>query len=442
MILGGFLAVLLPAFRAGAQDAPLWRTNQNGVSVDIKDWDLPKLLQKISAATGWRVYIEPGTTANVTARFKDVSMEEALNRLLARVNYTRDVSNGIPRLLVYRTVAGAATQAVEIPKPDAPRDYRIPNELIIRLKRNSRESIDDIARALGAKVLERDESLRLYRLQFADEAAANAAAGQLGGDTSVARVDSNYVVDPPTLAQSDPLAAPAGPASLLNPTTPANGKVLGLIDTAVQMQAPMQPYSLTPLSVVGQPNPSDDLITHGTSMFETMLQAMADAPGKILPVDVYPDGDSTTTYELAEGIIAAVNAGANPISISSGGTGDSSMLRDLIAEGTQKGILFVAASGNTPGTAPTYPAAYPGVLAVTASGPNGQLAPYADDGSFVQAMAPGTSIVFLNGQAWQVQGTSPATAFASASIVEMMNSQHLTLSQAVTQFVQSHPPPR
>ena len=108
----------------------------------------------------------------------------------------------------------------------------------------------------------------------------------------------------------------------------------------------------------------------------------------------------------------------------------------------QKGILFVAASGNTPGTALTYPASYPGVLAVTASDPNGQLASYADDGSFVRAMEPGTSIVYLNGQAWQVEGTSTATAFATAAIAQIVNQQHVTVSQAVTQFIQSHPPPK
>jgi hypothetical protein len=435
--------VLLFAWPALAGDDALWHTNQSGVSVDIKDWKLPKLLQKISAATGWRVYMERGTSATITARFKEVTLDEALQRLLHNVNYVRNVSsNGVPQLLVYRTVATAATEFVEAPKPELKKDYRIPNELIVRLKRNSPESIDDIAKALGAKILERDDALRLYRLQFADETAANAAASQLAGDPSVARVDSNYLVDPPAPAQSDMLGSRAGPPSLLNPKAPANGLVVGLIDTAVQMQNQMQPYSMTPLSVVGQPDPSADQITHGTSMFETMVQGMADAPSKILPVDVYPSGDSTTTYEVAEGIIAAVNAGANPINLSLGGTGNSSMLADLIAEGTQKGILFVAASGNSPGTATTYPAAYPGVLAITASSPNGQLAPYADDGSFVQAMEPGTSVVYLNGQAWQVQGTSTATATATASIAQIVNEQHIPLSQAVTQFIQSHPPPK
>lgn len=183
-------------------------------------------------------------------------------------------------------------------------------------------------------------------------------------------------------------------------------------------------------------------------------------------MDVYPTGDSTTTYEVIEGITAAINPGAatssssattqnsgpttpnsvntpgaNIINLSLGGTGDSALLQSLIEEGTQKGVLFVAASGNDGGTAPNYPAAYSGVLAITASGPNGQLASYADDGSFVRAMAPGTAIVYLNGQPWEVVGTSTATAFATASIAQIINEQHVSVNQAVTQFIQSHPPP-
>jgi microcompartment protein CcmK/EutM len=438
----GCVAVWLLASPARAAEAPLWRTNQAGVDVDIKNWELPRLLRSISAATGWRVFIEPGTSASVTAKFKNVPVDEALSRLLARVNYSKCVTNGVPQLLVYRTVAGAATQAIEPPKVEPKKEYRIPNELLVRLKRNSTESIEEIAKALGAKILGRDDRLKLYRLQFADEAAATAAANQLTGDTSVAFVDSNYVVDPPAPAQNNPVTSPASPTSSLNPKTPVNGMVIGLIDTAVQMQSQLQPYSLTPISVVGQPDASTDQITHGTSMFEAMMERMADAPSRVLPVDVYPSGDSTTTYEVAEGIIAAINNGANPINLSLGGTGDSSVLRSLIAEGEQKGILFVAASGNTPGTATTFPASYPGVLAVTASDGNGQLASYANDGPFVRAMEPGTAIVYLNGQAWEVQGTSTATAFATASIAQIINQQHVTMSQAVTQFIQSHPPPK
>jgi hypothetical protein len=435
------LAAAFGSLPARAADSLLWSTNKNSVSVDIKDWPLPSLLAKIAGATGWRVILEPGTSASITAKFQNVSAGEALNRLLGNISFAKDSTNGVPRLLVFHTTARAATEIIA-PSLAGPRDYRIPNELIVRLKRNSTESIDDIAKALGAKVVGRDDRLKLYRLQFADAAAANAAATQLGSDSSVGMIDSNYVVDRPNPVVSAPLLAGASatPAIKVNPV--ANGVVIGLIDTAVQMQNGFDQYSLPALSVVGQPNEPADQITHGTSMFETLLQGMANDPSKILPVDVYPSGDSTTTYEVIEGAAAAINSGANIINLSLGGTGNSSTLQSLITEGTQKGVLFVAASGNDGGTAPTYPAAYPGVLAVTASDANGQLASYADDGSFVRAMTPGTSIVYLNGQPWEVQGTSTAAAFASSAIAQIINEQHISVSQAVTQFIQSHPPPR
>jgi hypothetical protein len=53
------------------------------------------------------------------------------------------------------------------------------------------------------------------------------------------------------------------------------------------------------------------------------------------------------------------------------------------------------------------------VNAVTALGQPGQLASYANYGSFVEMALPGSSIVYLGNQAYVVQGTSPATAYAS-----------------------------
>jgi hypothetical protein len=49
-----------------------------------------------------------------------------------------------------------------------------------------------------------------------------------------------------------------------------------------------------------------------------MLEAMPSDPSKILPVDVSGSGDSTTTYEVMEGVLAAINGGANPINLSLG----------------------------------------------------------------------------------------------------------------------------
>jgi hypothetical protein len=228
----------------------------------------------------------------------------------------------------------------------------------------------------------------------------------------------------------------------LNPPSD-NGRVVGLVDTAINAPDQFQKYMLTPISVVGAPDPPTDQPSHGTAMLETILGAMASNPSMILPVDVYGSGETTTTYDVMEGIVQAVNAGANPINLSLGGTGDSSMLESLIAQAQQKGVEFVAASGNTPGTEDTYPAAYPGVLAVTASAPNGQLAPYADDGSFVQTMLPGTAMVVWNGQEWIVQGTSTATANMTGAITALENKNpNLTVQQAAASLILIHPAPK
>jgi thermitase len=158
---------------------------------------------------------------------------------------------------------------------------------------------------------------------------------------------------------------------------------------------------------------------------------------KILPVDVYGPNESTSTFSVAQGIAAAINGGANVINLSLGSTGDSSALRDIIAQGEQRGIAFYAAAGNSPVTTPTYPAAYPGVVAVTASDDNGQIASYANHGSFVQMVAPGDNVVGFNGQSYLVEGTSTATAFASGMAAALADSHHECADQAQSLLKQS-----
>lgn len=177
-------------------------------------------------------------------------------------------------------------------------------------------------------------------------------------------------------------------------------------------------FLLPAISVAGESSANSSSPTHGTSMAETILRSLAAmnngaSSAQILPVDVYGNNATTTTFDVAYGIYQAVNAGANPINLSLGSSGDSTFLHNTIQSASQQGVLFFAAAGNTPVTTPTYPAAYPEVVAVTAGNNQGQIANYANRGSFVDIVAPGTSIVYFNGQAYYVSGTSAATAYAT-----------------------------
>ena len=162
---------MLAASAASAADALDWRAKQNQVDADIQTWDLSTLLKKIARQTGWKVYVEKGAETSVSVKFKNVPEDEALRRLLGKLNYSKDQTNGVSRLFVYRTAAKAATQVVVAEK----KDYRIANEDLVKLKRGATNSIDQLAKAVGAKVIGRNDGLGLYRLQFDD--AASAAAG-------------------------------------------------------------------------------------------------------------------------------------------------------------------------------------------------------------------------------------------------------------------------
>ena len=52
-------------------------------------------------------------------------------------------------------------------------------------------------------------------------------------------------------------------------------------------------------------------------------------------------------------------------------------------------------------------------MAVTAGDSTGQVASYANHGSFVDMIAPGTSVITFNGQTYIVTGTSASTAYAA-----------------------------
>jgi thermitase len=291
--------------------------------------------------------------------------------------------------------------------------------LLIKVKPGT--DIDALAKSLSAKVVGRDDKMGIYRLQFEDEAATEVALAKLKTNASVESVDYNYIYDVPVVPRAVSSSA-TGPVSL---TLDANSKndpchpIVGLIDTGIQsLGSQLDPFIMQSISVTGDsasvnsPSP-----THATSMAETILRAVSQQGSsssvRILPVDVYGSSEMATTWNVALGVKAAVDGGATILNMSLGSGADSQILSSIIAQAQATGVIVFAAAGNQPVNTPTYPAAISGVNAVTALGAPGQIASYANYGSFVNMALPGASVVYLNGQAYVVQGTSPATAYAS-----------------------------
>jgi hypothetical protein len=429
------VAILICGFSAtnfGAGSGTL-RWNANQVDADLDNWPMEKVLEHISAQTGWQIYTEPELRRSVSLRFKELPVSEALVRLLGDLNFALlPRSNGPAQLMVYKTSLQEATRLIAVPESaKAGPAKRIPNELIVTLKPGAKQSIDDLAKRLGAKVVSSADDLNSYRLQFKDEASADAARELLSLDSDVASTDSNYLISPPSRIEKLQMSSP--PPFRLKPKVSTDGShiIVGLIDTGLQaLPAGMNEFLLPGIQVAGVPgSTSSAMPTHGTTMAETVLRGLsvgAEESGgstvRVLPVDVYGPNAETTTFDVAKGVYAAVNAGATVINLSMGGEGDSKFLADLIKDTYKQGVLFFGAAGNTPTTSATYPAAYSDVVAVTAGDRKGNIASYANRGSFVDVIAPGMSVVEFGGQSYLISGTSAATAYVSGTAAAVRSS--------------------
>ena len=96
-----------------AADSLNWRTNAALVSADIKAGKLPWLLERVTSATGWQVYVEPGVSHIVSTKFENLPPGQALHLLLGDLSFALvPESSGSPKLFVFRTTIGKATQRV------------------------------------------------------------------------------------------------------------------------------------------------------------------------------------------------------------------------------------------------------------------------------------------------------------------------------------------
>jgi hypothetical protein len=414
--LGLFTLVLHFSFAMQAADSLDWRKDKDSVDADISSWSLLKTLESISEATGWQVYVEPGTQRTISTKFKDRSRDRALDLLLGNLGRALlpGTNGGPPRFLVFRNAQRDATRLVRGRGKVKP----IPNELIVRMKKG--KSVDDLATKLGAKVLGKSDARNSGRLQFKDEEAADKAREALLDNEDVSSVDPNF----PVAAQPLPDGTGGGPGNLnLQPRKEGDPLVIALIDTAVQKQGNAYDSFLLPgISVAGEATLPTDQPTHGTSMFDTLLQGVdasqngSTTPVMVLPVDVYGNNGQATTYEVAEGVLQALKSGAIIVNLSLGSPGDTPYLRQVIQAGVEAGAVFIASAGNNGSADAMYPAAYPEVISVTAGDSPVSIASYANTSPTVDVMAPGMSRIQFNGQNYIVQGTSPAAAYISGAV--------------------------
>lgn len=204
------------------------------------------------------------------------------------------------------------------------------------------------------------------------------------------------------------------------------GVLVAILDTGVAA-SPAFNTSITHLNLVPLPTDLSTQNGHGTAMASLIIGNDPLTPGvapasRILDVRIADDSGQSNTYLLAAGIIAAVDAGANPISISMGGFGDSALMRSAIKYATDRGVVIVAAAGNNGMNQVASPANESGVIAVGAVDARGNPLAFSNTGEQIDIAAPGFGVntAWPGDEAVSMSGTSPATAIVAGAIAGVM----------------------
>ncbi|HEY2136341.1 MAG TPA: S8 family serine peptidase [Xanthobacteraceae bacterium] len=274
----------------------------------------------------------------------------------------------------------------------------------------------------------------LYRFRITDRRQVPAVLGSLQGDGRIAAAQPNYLYalqedSGPHERTGDSAQYVVGKLHLPEAHALATGNhvLVALIDSAIDGMHPELNGAVAGRfdAIGGQPLPDQ----HGTAMASAIA-----AHGRLLGVapavhllavrafDTSIAGAQSTTTRILDGLQWTANSAARVVNMSFTGPADPKM-HEMIAAARQKGQVLVAAAGNNGPLAPAaYPAAYPEVIAVTATDIDDKLFGGANHGRYVAVAAPGVEIFVAapNGRYDFTTGTSVATAHVSGLVALLL----------------------
>ncbi|MFT9598027.1 S8 family peptidase [Mesobacillus sp.] len=209
---------------------------------------------------------------------------------------------------------------------------------------------------------------------------------------------------------------------------------IAIVDTGVDLDHPdLRNRLVKGYNVIDDKAEPDDDNGHGTHVAGIIASETDNNEGvagmtwfsKIMPVKAMGAKGYGTTFDIAKGIVWAVDHGADVINLSLGNYQPSKVLEEAVRYAYKKNVVMVSAAGNDGSDQPTYPSAYPEVLSVAAVDYNGNRASFSNYGDYIDIAAPGVYIpsTYFNEQYAALSGTSMAAPHVAglAALIKSAN---------------------
>jgi hypothetical protein len=293
---------------------------------------------------------------------------------------------------------------------------------IIALSNNP--ALERRAEALGLRVVKRTPLPSLhstvYRLMVPAGSPVDGIIARLRADEPSGVFDRNHLYDS-SATRMENRAASEIPARALVPS--GSGITIGLVDTGVDVLNPASNGGLSELRYFVNESknlPKDLPETHGTAIVSLLASRKGLLPGAQLYVACvfYEDkrgGLLSEASDLVRALDWLMERRAPVINMSLSGP-PNAVLKAAVSRALGAGHLIVAAVGNSgPASPPLYPAAYDGVIAVTAVDSNGHVYRRANRGPYVEFAALGVDVVAAAPDGLALySGTSFASPYVAA----------------------------
>lgn len=390
---------------------------------------------------------------------KSAKSRRARSTKAATANQARQVPR--PRATVARrpakkSVKRTVRRQTDVPsgQPPAGETRFVQEQVIVRYFLDANQGqMDDVVRRLGLRHLNGRTfglaGVTAHLYQITTGAAVTDVIAALETDPTVASAQPNYIY---TLQQSTTLSGSNEAQYALakfsinevHAVTRGGSVALAVIDSGIDSTHPE--LSATSIETIDATDlKTIDAHTHGTSIAGIIASQgtlLGIAPEvklvgiQAFTVDKSSGATRSTSWQVALALDLSHKAGARVINMSFAGARDP-LVGKSIAGAQARGLVTIAAAGNNgPDSKPAFPAAYSGVIAVTATDQNDAVYGKANQGDYVQIAAPGVGILapVPNGGYEITSGTSMAAAHVSG-IVALMLSQKQTLSSKQVQSI-------